>query len=147
MSPVLNDESGDDGFKKSRSILIVEDEQVLLDLLVYRFTKAEYEVFTAISGAQACEQIGLRKPDLILMDNLLPQLNGLDVLEMLRQHPEPIVATTPVILVTAQTAPEIKEQSLQLGADLFFCKPYSLANLLECSSTLIQQHRYKFILN
>jgi DNA-binding response OmpR family regulator len=128
----------------SRSILIVEDEEVLLELLIHRFERAGFKVFSATSGPEACDQIGRRRPDVVLMDVLLPQLTGLDVLEVLRKHPEPEVAATPVIIVTAQTTPDTMRRSLQLGADSFQLKPYSIADLVLRSCSLIKQHREKF---
>ncbi|PLX72718.1 MAG: hypothetical protein C0615_11800 [Desulfuromonas sp.] len=124
-----------------KTVLIVEDEEVLLELLVHRFEKAGFKTISATNGPTACHLIGQKKPDVILLDILLPQLTGLVVLEMLRKHPTTNIASTPVIVVTAQVSQSIIRRSLQLGANAFHFKPYSIIELINTSHDLGNRHR------
>jgi DNA-binding response OmpR family regulator len=76
-------------------ILVVDDEQAVVDLLVYNLKKAHYDVLTACDGREALEQARQCEPDLILLDLMLPEIDGLDVCRALRR-----VSKVPVIMIT-----------------------------------------------
>jgi signal transduction histidine kinase len=124
-----------------RTILIVEDEPEILAPLSHSLQRAGYLVFEAEDGLSACRMIGSHHPDLILLDILLPDLNGWEVCRLLRQHPEPQIAATPVIMLTALNTPDDKLHGLQLGADAYLPKPYSQQEVLLLSGKLIERHR------
>lgn len=127
--------------KVPSAILVVEDEPEILEPLCHTLRRAGYVVFEAGDGLTACRIIGSQHPDLILLDIMLPDLDGWEVCRMLRQHPDARVAATPVIMLTALHAPEDKLQGLRLGADAYLPKPYSQQEVLLLGSRLIERHR------
>jgi signal transduction histidine kinase len=123
------------------AILVVEDEPEILEPLCHALKRAGYVVFAAEDGLTACRMLGSQRPDLVLLDIMLPDLDGWEVCRMLRQHPDPQVATTPVIMLTALNSPEDKLHGLTLGADVYLSKPYSQQEVLLLSEKLIERHR------
>jgi len=110
---------------KTPRILVVDDEQAVRDLLVYNLKKAQYEVLTAADGRQALE-IAARQPlDLILLDLMLPLVDGLDVCREVRR-----TSNVPVIMITARGEEVDRVVGLELGADDYVCKPFSVRELM-----------------
>jgi signal transduction histidine kinase len=130
-----------DSSKIPSAILVVEDEPEILAPLCHTLRRAGYIVFEAEDGLSACRIIGSQHPDLILLDIMLPDLDGWEVCRMLRQHPERRISTTPVIMLTALNSPEDKLHGLELGADAYLPKPYSQQEVLLISGKLIERHR------
>lgn len=106
-------------------ILVVDDEEAVLDLLVYNLRKAHYEVFTAVNGRQALELARQKEFDLILLDLMLPEVDGLDVCRELRH-----TSKVPIIMVTARGEEVDRVVGLELGADDYICKPFSVRELM-----------------
>jgi two-component system, OmpR family, alkaline phosphatase synthesis response regulator PhoP len=106
-------------------ILVVDDEPAVLDLLVYNLKKAHYEVLTAVDGRQALETARSAAPDLILLDLMLPEIDGLDVCRELRR-----TSRVPIIMLTARGEEIDRVVGLELGADDYISKPFSLRELL-----------------
>lgn len=119
-------------------VLAVEDEPEILEPLVHSLLKAGFKVFQAEDGLTACRIIGSEQPDLVLLDIMLPDLAGWEVCRLLRQHPDPAVASTPVIMLTALSAAEDKYRGLELGANLFLPKPYSIREVILHAGKLIR---------
>lgn len=122
-------------------VLIVEDEEELIDVLEYNLLRQGYEVLIARDGLEACRQIGAKKPDLILLDLLLPLLDGWEVCSMVRSHQEPTIAGTPIIILSALGATDDRIRGYDLGADLCLPKPYSVREVMIKTRQLIEQHR------
>jgi len=106
-------------------ILIVEDDQALLDVLKYNLTKEGYNVVVATDGIQALEVARGNKPDLILLDIMLPKMSGFDVCRILRKE-----TTTPILMLTAKDEEVDKIVGLEIGADDYMTKPFSMRELL-----------------
>ena len=106
-------------------ILIVEDDKILLDALKYNLNKEGYRVVTAGDGRQALEVARTEKPDLIVLDIMLPELDGFEVCRILRRE-----MTVPILMLTAKTEEIDKVVGLELGADDYLTKPFSLRELL-----------------
>lgn len=106
-------------------ILIVDDEQAVRDLLVYNLRKAHYEVLTADNGHQGLELARQDEPDLILLDLMLPEVDGLDVCRELRH-----ASKVPIIMITARGEEVDRVVGLELGADDYICKPFSVRELM-----------------
>jgi two-component system alkaline phosphatase synthesis response regulator PhoP len=106
-------------------ILVVDDEQAVLDLLVYNLSKAHYEVLTAENGRQALDLARQAEPDLILLDLMLPEVDGLDVCREIRQ-----TSKVPIIMITARGEEVDRVVGLELGADDYICKPFSVRELM-----------------
>ncbi len=110
------------------SILIVEDEQDLLELLRYNLDREGYRVSTAARGEDALRQVRAEPPDLILLDIMLPEMDGLEVCRTLKSRPA--TAGVSVIMLTAKGEEADVVRGLQLGADDYVTKPFSPRVLL-----------------
>ncbi len=106
-------------------ILIVDDETAVTDLLAYNLRKAHYQVLIATDGATALQLAEKESPDLILLDLMLPQIDGLDVCRELRKTSE-----IPIIMITALGEETDRVVGLELGADDYICKPFSVRELM-----------------
>jgi len=106
-------------------ILIVEDDPNLLEVLKYNLQKENYEVITATDGEQGLEVALNRSPDLIILDIMLPKMDGFEVCRILRRK-----ITAPVLMLTAKTDETDKVVGLELGADDYVTKPFSMRELL-----------------
>lgn len=109
----------------TQRILIVEDEPAVSDLLAYNLRKAHYEVSVAADGREALRQAGNTFPDLILLDLMLPEVDGLDVCRELRK-----TSNVPVIMITARGEEIDRVVGLELGADDYVTKPFSVRELM-----------------
>jgi len=107
------------------TILIVEDDQNLLATLKYNLLKESYDVITAIDGAQAIETARRERPELIVLDVMLPKLSGFEVCRILRKE-----MTVPILMLTAKTEEVDKIVGLEIGADDYMTKPFSMRELL-----------------
>jgi DNA-binding response OmpR family regulator len=108
----------------AHKILLVDDEPTLLDTLAYNLRGSGYHVVTAADGAAALEQARLTSPDLIVLDLMLPEIDGLTVCRSLRA-----VTDTPILVLTARTGELDKIIGLESGADDYMTKPFSLGEL------------------
>ena len=106
-------------------ILLVEDDAMLRETLAYNLTKSGYVVFTAADGVTALEMAKETEPDLVLLDLMLPELDGLSVCRALREQ-----RNVPIIMLTARTGEVDKIVGLDAGADDYVTKPFSLGELL-----------------
>jgi two-component system, OmpR family, alkaline phosphatase synthesis response regulator PhoP len=104
-------------------ILSVDDEPDVTDLVRFHLTKAGHQVLTAASGHEAIEIIRLNQPDLILLDLMLPDIDGFGVCEILRRAPR--TATIPVVILTAWATTDARHLGLDLGALDYLTKPFS----------------------
>ncbi|WP_297211948.1 response regulator [uncultured Flavonifractor sp.] len=110
----------------SKRILIVEDEKNIVDILSFNLSKEGYETLEAYDGQAGLQLAMEQDPDLILLDLMLPKLNGFDVCRSLRQAGR----NTPVIMLTAREEETDKVLGLELGADDYITKPFSIRELL-----------------
>jgi DNA-binding response OmpR family regulator len=106
-------------------ILVVDDEPAIVDVLTYNLEKAHYRVFVARDGKEALEQARRQKPDLMILDLMLPGLDGLEVCRMIRREGE-----LPIIMLTARDEEIDRVVGLELGADDYVVKPFSMRELM-----------------
>jgi DNA-binding response OmpR family regulator len=106
-------------------ILVVDDEPSVTDLLAYNLRKALYDVIIAADGRQAIKLAEEAKPDLILLDLMIPEIDGLDVCRELRK-----TSHVPIIMITARGEEIDRVVGLELGADDYVSKPFSVRELL-----------------
>ena len=106
-------------------ILVVDDESSVTDLLAYNLRKAHYEVSVAADGGEALRLANESKPDLILLDLMIPEVDGLDVCRELRR-----TSNVPVIMITARGEEIDRVIGLELGADDYVTKPFSMRELM-----------------
>ena len=110
----------------SKRILIVEDEKNIVDILTFNLNREGYETLEAYDGASGLQLALEQNPDLILLDLMLPKMNGFDVCRNLRKENR----STPVIMLTAREEETDKVLGLELGADDYITKPFSMRELL-----------------
>ncbi|NPV09177.1 MAG: response regulator transcription factor [Anaerolineae bacterium] len=106
-------------------VLIVEDEPTLVDTLRYNLARQGYTVITAMDGLAALELARREQPDLVLLDIMLPELDGIEVCRLLRQE-----MSVPIIMLTARDEEIDKVVGLEVGADDYITKPFSMRELL-----------------
>jgi len=109
-------------------ILVVEDERDISALVAYHLTKEGYRVRTAEGGVEAIESAESERPDLIVLDLMLPGLSGYEVLTELRRRPD--LTDVPVILLTARREEADRVKGFELGADDYLTKPFSPRELV-----------------
>jgi len=107
----------------SETVLIVDDEQDVVDLLVYNLQKAGYKTATARDGATALQKARNTFPALIVLDLMLPQIDGMEVCKQLRADPK--TGSIPIIMLTAKAEEVDRIIGLELGADDYVTKPFS----------------------
>lgn len=112
-----------------KKILVVEDEPDIRKVLMVRLEINGFEPVGAEDGERAMELARKEKPDLILLDLMIPKLSGFDVCRMVRFDES--IKHIPIIVLSAMTQPRDRDQAMQNGANAFFVKPYKLADLIE----------------
>ena len=125
----------------SGKILIVEDEVELAEILEYNLIRRGFDVLIAMDGLEACRIIGREKPDLILLDLLLPLLDGWEICRMVRSHHDLHIAKTPIIMLSALGSPDDRIKGYDLGADLYLPKPYVIKEVIVKVKQLIIQRQ------
>ncbi|MCY3007333.1 MAG: response regulator [Planctomycetota bacterium] len=110
-------------------ILVIEDDRAISEILVYNLDKAGYEVTLAIDGRDGVNQAQLKLPDVILLDVMLPIIDGVEVCRRLRSKPE--TATAIIIMLTAKTEEADQLIGFSVGADDYVTKPFSVRVLME----------------
>lgn len=117
--------------KKSKrpKILIVDDEPDYITAIQCRLEWSHYDVITASNGQEGLEKVASEKPDLVLLDTNMPVMNGHEVLERLRQHPE--LKNIPVIMVTALCEAQDVAKASSYGVADYVAKPFDFSDLVE----------------
>lgn len=109
-------------------VLVVEDERDIAALVSYHLTREGYRVRTAEGGTEALDVVASDRPDLVLLDLMLPGFSGYDVLAELRRRPE--LSEVPIIVLTARRDEADRVKGLELGADDYVTKPFSPRELV-----------------
>jgi DNA-binding response OmpR family regulator len=108
-----------------RRIMVVDDNQEMLKILKRTLQIEGYDAVTAADGASALALLEEAKPDLIILDIMMPGLDGLQTLDLIRER-----SKVPVIMLTARAEVTVLQRSLLLGADDYVCKPFSTRALI-----------------
>jgi DNA-binding response OmpR family regulator len=111
-----------------KRILVVEDDLEQSELLCFNLKKAGFAIGTAVDGIQALKKARSLLPDLILLDLMLPEMDGFAVCEILRR--DPATAGVPIIMLTALSSELARINGLALGADDYVTKPFNLKDLI-----------------
>lgn len=110
------------GMKTARTILVCDDDPLLVELLEYRLASKGYRVVVARDGGEAFEVARKQRPDAIVLDAMMPVMDGYQVLRRIRA--EETLATTPVLMLTARKQERDIVSALELGASEFMVKPF-----------------------
>jgi len=124
----------------TRKILVVDDEAVLVETIAYNLEQAGYRVVTAADGSSALEAARTETPNLIILDIMLPGMDGLEVCRQLRR--EITTATTPILILTARSDEIDKVVGLEVGADDYVTKPFGRRELLARVRALMRRADY-----
>jgi two-component system phosphate regulon response regulator PhoB len=122
-------------------ILVVDDEPEAVDLIAFNLRQAGYDVSSAAEGAEALKKARAQLPDLIVLDLMLPEMDGLEVCKILRR--DPTAASVPIIMLTAKAAELDRVLGLELGADDYVTKPFSPRELVLRIRKLLERGRTK----
>jgi len=121
-------------------VLVVEDEESLLHTLRYNLARAGHDVRLCTKGAQALELVRAQPPDVLLLDLMLPGLDGLEITRALRRDANnPVVSRLPILILTARDAEIDKVVGLEVGADDYLTKPFSMHELLARVKALVRR--------
>lgn len=119
----------------AKKVLVVEDEQSIITLLTYNLNQAGYNVITAMDGENGKEKAILESPDVIILDLMLPKLDGIEICKQLRQQK----IMTPILMLTAKDEEFDKVLGLELGADDYMTKPFSPREVVARVKALIRR--------
>ena len=123
----------------NEKVLIVDDEENILELLEYNLKKEGYDVLRADTGEAAISMLSRQRPDIVLLDQMLPGIDGLGVLKAIRSTDA--LADMPVIMVTARAEEVDKIIGLELGADDYVSKPFAVRELCARVKALLRRSR------
>ena len=118
-------------------ILVVDDEIYIVHILDFSLGMEGYEVITALDGEQALEKLKTEKPDLIVLDIMMPKLDGYEVCKSIKSSPE--TRHIPVILLSAKGRNVDQKMGFDVGADDYITKPFSPRKLVERINQLLGQ--------
>lgn len=119
-----------------KKILVVDDEKPIADILQFNLTKEGYEVVCAYDGNEALEMVEETQPDLVLLDIMLPQKDGMEVCKEIRKKYD-----MPIIMLTAKDSEIDKVLGLELGADDYVTKPFSTRELIARVKANLRRHQ------
>ncbi|WP_051533417.1 response regulator transcription factor [Anaerovibrio sp. RM50] len=118
----------------SYSILIADDDNKLIELLTEYFAKENFKVYTAMSGPSALIEVTEHQPDIILLDIMLPGMDGYEVCRRIREN-----SSVPIIMLTALDAEADQLSGLEIGADDYITKPFSTRELVARVRALLRR--------
>jgi DNA-binding response OmpR family regulator len=121
-------------------VLVVEDDKDIADLIVHYLQKAGHVVDTLGSGALVMPRVSSTRPDLVILDLMLPGMDGMQVCEALRHHPA--TAAIPIIMLTARGEERDRVAGLELGADDYVTKPFSPKELVARVAALLRRSQH-----
>ena len=116
----------EDRMSEEKTVLIVEDEKNIVDILRFNLERKGYRTLEAYDGEEGLRKARTEKPDLILLDIMLPKMIGFDVCEALRKDGDNV----PILLLTAREEEDDKVRGLEIGADDYITKPFSMREVV-----------------
>ena len=123
----------------SMTVLLAEDEPNIVESLSFLLERAGFEISVATDGQQALESALEQQPDVLVLDLMLPKLDGYEVLRQLRSNPKGV--NLPVLMLTAKGQRIDRETALECGADLFMTKPFANAEITAAVTKLASEPR------
>ncbi|MGI9523795.1 MAG: response regulator transcription factor [Hyphomicrobiaceae bacterium] len=123
----------------SKSILIVDDESYIVTSLSFVMENAGFRVDSASDGEEALEKVKANAPDLIILDVMMPKLDGFGVCKAIRENPE--WNSVRIVMLTAKGRDSEREKGLALGADDYLTKPFSTRDILKRAQEILSESR------
>jgi DNA-binding response OmpR family regulator len=130
-------EAGESGGRGGALILIADDDEDILELVCFRLEQAGYETTRARDGEEALRLVRERRPDLCVLDVMMPRLNGFEVLQALRKEPD--TDRIPVVLLTATVQERDIARGFEVGADDYIRKPFRAEELQARVAVLLER--------
>ena len=121
----------------AKKILVVDDEPDMLKIVTFRLKKLGHEILTAVDGQEALDMIKDKRPDLVLLDLLLPIIDGYQVCKQVKN--DETLKHIPIIFFTASGASNVAEKAKEMGADDFLVKPFDTEHLLQKVKSFIKE--------
>ena len=121
-----------------KKILIVEDNPDLREILQFHVDNLGYDTILAVNGKEAVDLATSQVPDLIIMDMMMPVMDGHQATRMIREHPS--TCSTPILAMTARVTIRDKEHCIQSGCNDFLAKPYTCMQLISSIGKLLDQN-------
>ena len=121
-------------------ILLIEDDPDILELIEYNLVRARFRVLTAANGEAGLEALTRLQPDLMVLDLMLPGMDGLEVCKTLRRNPQ--LPQIPIIMLTAKGEESDVVVGLELGADDYMTKPFSPSELIARIKAVLRRHSH-----
>jgi two-component system KDP operon response regulator KdpE len=118
------------------TVLVIDDDKTLLRLLQEALAKAGYQVILASNGIDGLQELYARQPDLVILDVMMPRMDGWETLTRIRQ-----ISRVPVIMLTAKDAEQEKVRGFSLGVDDYVTKPFSFAELVARAGAVLRRSR------
>lgn len=122
----------------NKKLLLVEDDEHILELLQYNLETRHYDISIARDGEEGIRLARAERPDLIILDLMLPKVDGLDVCRVIRRDDQ--IADTPIIMLTAKGSEMDKITGLELGADDYITKPFSIRELMTRIKVVLRRY-------
>ena len=119
----------------SKTVLIVDDEEYIVTSLEYVMKSAGYDVVVAYDGEQAIEKVKEAAPDLLILDVMMPKLDGFEVCEKIRANP--LWESIRIIMLTAKGRDSERDKGISMGADAYMTKPFSTRDILKRVTELL----------
>ncbi len=120
-------------------ILVTDDEKDIVELISYNLEKEGFSIIKAYNGEAALRLVKLHKPDLLILDLMLPEMSGIDVCKAIRNNPD--TANLPIIMVTAKVDETDIIIGLEIGADDYIAKPFSIKELVARVRAILRRLR------
>ncbi|OGO04293.1 MAG: hypothetical protein A2Y73_00150 [Chloroflexi bacterium RBG_13_56_8] len=120
-------------------ILIVDDDENVVDIVARALKSQDYAVLVAYGGHEAIDQLHMQRPDLIILDILMPEIDGLQVCKFIRMNPR--LASVPVLFLSGKTEVEDRIRGFELGCDDYLMKPFHLNELILRVRALLRHTR------
>ncbi|MBW6486967.1 MAG: winged helix-turn-helix domain-containing protein [Syntrophobacterales bacterium] len=124
-----------------KQIIVADDEQDILELVSFNLEQEGFSVIKAGNGRKALELIRAKKPDLVMLDLMMPEMNGMDVCRAVRGNAE--TADIPIIMLTAKADPLDKILGLEIGADDYITKPFHVREMIARVRSLLRRSERK----
>ena len=120
------------------NVLVVEDDKAIAELLTMQLASEGFAVRVARDGASSLKEVAVELPDLVLLDVMMPEIDGWSVLRQLRNNPE--TARVPVVMLTSRVMPADEIRGRNLGASAYVTKPYDLTTLIATVRRVLGDH-------
>lgn len=124
--------------ESKRSVLVIDDNEDIRHLLTLVLENAGFTVLTGIDGADGLAQTRSAKPDLILLDAMMPGLNGFEVLEKIRNDRDTKINSIPILMLTSRSSVEDIDKAIDLGATSYVVKPFRPEKLVQKVNSIFE---------